>query len=653
MNNLHGWTTADPTSVAIWEHLPSGIRCRLILEDADGQRVTPDAWTPVEEYLPDDAGHSLAHMLLTAGTGEVDVEFAGEGDVAACRICDVHGDNLSAHWEIDTGQEGWQVQMKEQDVTLAPEGAVLPADVTAFLHAQHAVKERTALHGEGLLADPLAALDATLAANTFLLPPANEPVTLSRHLLESTGAWRLPNWQTFLTALGIAYADPLLAVANCRTALRHLAVGSLLGAEATAAGVNGDISNPPVAAYCIWKIYQLTLEHSLLADAYPQLLRWHDWWLNARDGHHDHFLNWASDAEAGMPGHPLYANVPRDPSVGLLRLDDVGLCSLWALDAFSLMRMALALDDLDRATHLEEEIRTIADHVNAALWNPARGSYECRDWDGHFVTSQSATILLAIAGGIPSRTRLERLVGEHLPYEFNTQFLLPTVGSGDAAFSEQLPWRGRVSSLLNFLICEGLRHFGEDVWAERIVLSGLDLLARSWREHRQVFASYHAVSGLGDDIAQDPLAPAGLLFGALGVGMLADVEPWDGLRLGNLCGAEMAVHGLPLHGRHYDVSSTPQGLTVQRDGKAWLETDRPVILRNLLQTDHEITLQAKVAGGGQFRLRVHDLPPKQHVAIRVNGKAAIVIVDAHGIAERIVDLPSAGGQGGSGLARAA
>ena len=652
MDTTHGWVTGDPSSVAIWEHLPSGLRCRLILEDAQGHLLTPDAWTPLEEYLPDAQGHSSAHLLLKAGAGLVDVECAGAGDVSVCHINAIRGDHLSAHWEVDAGA-GWQVRLSGGDAVLAPAGAVLPNDLAEFLHTQRTVARKAVPHGEGLLADPLAAVDAALAANTFLLPDTAELITLSRHAAEAAGHWSIPNWETFLTALGIAYADPALALANCRTALRHLAAGNLLGAEALPAGVRADIANPPVAAYCLWKIYQLSQDSSLLAEAYPLLLRWHDWWPNARDGNADHLLGWASSEEAGMPGHPLYSTVPADPATGVLRLDDVAVSSLWALDAFALMRMALALNDLERATQLEEEVRTLADRMNLALWDPSRGSYQSRDWDGRFLAAQSATMLLAAVGGIPTRTRVGRLVDEHLAQEFNTQFLVPTLGMDDAAFGEQRPWRGRVSALLNYLICEGLRHFGEDVWAERIALSGLRLLAESWRAGKQVFASYNAISGRGDDLAQDPLAPAGVLLGALGIGLLADVEPWDGLRLGNLSGAELGIRGLPLLGHHCDITSSASGLTVRRDGARWLETDRPAILRNLLQSEGEISLQAKVAGGGRLRLRFFGYAPGQRIAIRVNGKAALVITDADGCAERTADLPPSTGASGPGMARVA
>ena len=45
-----------------------------------------------------------------------------------------------------------------------------------------------------------------------------------------------------------------------------------------------------------------------------------------------------------------------------------------------------------------------------------------------------------------------------------------------------------------------------------------------------------------------PLAPTGMLFSALGIGMLIDVEPWNGMRFGNLDGAEMAIDSVLIHG---------------------------------------------------------------------------------------------------------
>lgn len=653
MSALQGWTLWDPSSVTAWEHVPSGIRCRLVLEDSDGRPLAPSGWRPLEDYLPDGQGHALAHLLLSAGDGQVDVECGADGDIAVCRINAVTDARVQAHWVVDGNDTGWQVDAQPREVALAPKGVPLPNDTTVFLHAQRDLARQALPRGHGALATPLEALEATLAANTFTLPDTHELVTLSRHQAEAEGAWRMPNWETFLTALGIAYADPALAAANCRAALRHLAAGDLLGAEATAAGVRADISSPPVAAHAIWKISRLTGDDQLVADAYPILLHWHRWWADTHDGNHNGLLTWADANESGMPGHPLYSEAAIDDATHLLRLVDVGFNSLWLLDAFALMRMALSLNELTTATQLEEEIRGRADQIRVRLWDRHLGCYRSQNWQGLPTDRQSATMLLALSGGIPIREHVGRMLGEHLGQEFSVQHLVPTLGADDAAFGDQQPWRGRVSALLNYLICEGLRHYGEDAWAERITLSGLNLIDASWQKNGGVFENYNAVTGAGDDIAQDPLAPAGLLFSALGIGLLLDIEPWDGLRLGNLQGIEMAVTGLPLQGGFFDVASDAHGLRVRRNGQAWLETDRPAILRNVQVNEREVSLHAKATDGGQLRLKFHGFPAGKAIAVRVNGQAAMVVANTDGMVEHLAELPPAPASGGPGMARVA
>jgi hypothetical protein len=597
----------------------------------------------LEETLPDLAGHSIAHVRLLVDHGEVEYACGGDGDLGACRIMHVLGDNITASWEINGSLDGWQVRREASDVLFAPRQAALPEDAGVFLNAQGELARKGMPRGEWQLQVPLEAMESVLAANTFTLPTINDVLTLSRHQLEQSGAWRVSNWQTFLTALGIAYIDPQLALAECKTALRLLAVDGILGAEYTANGPQRDISNPPVAAYCLWKIFQLTGDASLITEAYPILLRWHDWWWNARDGNHNRLLNWASPDETGMPEHPLYRTAPRDPKTGVLRVDDVGLCSLWALDAFALMRMALRLNDLDQATHLEGELNDISSRLNLMLWDPVQGAFRSRDWDGFPTDRFSATVLLAFIGAVPTRNHAGRLL-DFLGTEFDSPFLIPTLGKDDPDFEDQLPWNGRVSPLLNYLICEGLRQFGQDEVAETVILSGLDLVKSSWQQH-QLFDSYNAMSGQGDDIAQDPLAPTGMLFGALGITMLIDAEPWNGLRMGNLRGVDMAISAFPLQGALYDIASGPWGFSITRNNEPWFDLDRPVIIRNLAQTEHEISCSVKMPGGGPLRLRCYGYQSGDTVSIKVNGKATSAVVNDAGMVECTVDIEPPNGSG--------
>jgi hypothetical protein len=645
MSSANGWTASDPTSPLVWVHHPSGVQCHLQLTTRAGDPLVPTSWEAEDDLLPDAAGESHARMRVWVDGGAVAIECAGHGAVAACQIVEVTGSDIVPQWAVAAPPDGWQVRKEFHAVAVAPADAPLPSDIPAFVATRRAEALAALPHGSGLLEAPLQAAEAALAVNTVLLPDTGERVVLSRHTAVLRGEWRLPNWQTFLSAVGVAYLDPELALDTCRTALARLAHAEILGTEASPAGVDWSISHPPVAAYCLWKVAKLTGEMGLIHEAFPQLLRWHGWWQAYRRGHRPHFLAWASPEESGMPTHPLYAEARADPRAGLLRLDDVGLCSLWTLDAYALMRMALWIGLHDSATQLELEIRELSSRLNLELWDPRGGRYASQDWTGVPTTRQSATALLPLIGRLVARDFLPRLISAHLAVEFNTPYLVPTVGSEDPAFGEQLPWRGRTSALLNYLICEGLRQFGVDDWAERITLSGLACLRRSWGAH-QLFESYNALTGDGDDHPQDPLAPSGILWTALGVGMLIDWEAWYGLRVGNLLGAEMGLSGVRLGGRCYDVATGAFGLTAARDGAPWLAVDRPAIVRNLVEAEGEVSLHLQVAQGGPVGLRLHGYPAGHAVSCKINGVAHPAHADAQGVIALRLTVPATGHWGG-------
>ena len=59
-----------------------------------------------------------------------------------------------------------------------------------------------------------------------------------------------------------------------------------------------------MGALTAWKVYQATRDLRFLAEAYPRLKRWHEWWLNDRgdgkawrDGNGDGLIEWGYDAE--------------------------------------------------------------------------------------------------------------------------------------------------------------------------------------------------------------------------------------------------------------------------------------------------------------------------------------------------------------------
>jgi putative isomerase len=92
-----------------------------------------------------------------------------------------------------------------------------------------------------------------------------------------------------------------------------------------------------------------------LADVYPALVRWHDWWPKARDGNHNGLLEWGSEQnsfngaqlETGWDDNLEYAGAALSGTT--MNADAVDLNSLWSMDAEYLAKIAAALGKAEDA----------------------------------------------------------------------------------------------------------------------------------------------------------------------------------------------------------------------------------------------------------------------------------------------------------------
>ncbi len=61
-------------------------------------------------------------------------------------------------------------------------------------------------------------------------------------------------------------------------------------------GASMDRSQPPVGSLCVWKMHQRHPDdHEFLAEVYPKLVLWHDWWPKYRNNKKDGLLEWGDN----------------------------------------------------------------------------------------------------------------------------------------------------------------------------------------------------------------------------------------------------------------------------------------------------------------------------------------------------------------------
>lgn len=146
-------------------------------------------------------------------------------------------------------------------------------------------------------------------------------------------------------------------------------------------------SMPPVGALAVWKMHEWHPSAEFLAEIYPKLVRWHEWWMRARDGNHNGLLEWGSEQhlwqgaqyETGWDDNVTYIGTRLEGTT--MNADAVDLSSLWSMDAEYLARIAAALGKAEDARRFSKEQADMNRRINERLWNEKLGIYCSRLWE--------------------------------------------------------------------------------------------------------------------------------------------------------------------------------------------------------------------------------------------------------------------------------
>lgn len=718
-----GWNTWDVDHVNAFVYRPGGLEVRFsLVDERTGEVKERFFWKDVRQlgphaaaisdsqsdrpWGPHAAGGSYNQLTLQWGGGEVELEMAGKGAQAVCRVTpgkdcrlglllELHSawgealeqQALADGWSAQLGGARWRIRLTPARPILAasldrplarwmapeaplwvwiePEAGEM--DVSAaerFLDSARQAYASTALRSQGWLRRSAEGLVRSIHWNTIWEPLKGRvctPVSREWCWNEFFGKYVLFDWDTFFCALMAALEAPDLAVANLQAILQEVTPRGFVPNFGSALSRSDDRSQPPVGAYCALKLSGW-LEAggeppAWLEAAYPLLLRWHQWWMGARDGNRDGLLEWGSDPvppetqpfesgtlraamyESGLDNSPMYDDAAFNQQVHTMELADVGLNALYALDAWALGQIAERLSQPE-AAGLMAEYAALGERINRQLWNEAAGIYQNRHWDGRFSEHLSPTNFYPLLAGIVPPERAGRMLREHLmnPEEFWGTFVLPSIARSDAGYrsgemlregisaSQGDYWRGRIWGPMNYLVCEGLRRAGFDEATHALAEKSLALFNLEWESEGHVHENYNDLNGDGDDVSSsNPMYHWGALLAYLAMQELVDYEPWAGWRFGNACGEAAALRNLRWQGRRMDVFTGEDGLRVEVDGQRMLSLERKAWLRAYRQAGSELGFQL-----------VCDQPVKLVLGLLPAG-SQVELISAEGRAMRQVD----------------
>lgn len=329
--------------------------------------------------------------------------------------------------------------------------------------------------------------------------------------------------------------------------------------------VTADRSQPPVGAMCVWKMHERCPDTDFLAEVYPALVRWSEWWFEARDGNGNGLLEWG-DALGEYGGARLetgWDDTPHFDGVEMagtqMTADAVDLNALWSLDSMYLAKIADALERPEDAARHRADHKAMNKRINDNLWNEELGIYCSRNWqdapDGKpsFLTRITPMNLYPLACGAATGERLKRLL-EWLYREdmFWGEWMLPTLPYDDPEWEKQHYWKGHIWPPPNYIVWEGVRQFADPAHRTEFAARSVKLFMKGWNDARICSENYRSDNGAP---ASHPHYTWGALLPVIGVEALCDVDDHFTTipHAGNSIRKAITLCNVPFGGKHYHI----------------------------------------------------------------------------------------------------
>jgi len=261
---------------------------------------------------------------------------------------------------------------------------------------------------------------------------------------------------------------------------------------APAKSAASEVTQPPLFAWVISRIFLSPPDRVFLKEAYPRLKKYLRWLYRNRDLDGDGLLEWKISGspvcrcgESGLDNSPRFDHLR--PGVPMAAID---------LNCFAVSEMEHLADLAESVGCRPDAVRWRQERekrvrlINERLWDEKDGLYYDRDRNGRRRKVKTAAVFLPLWAGVADPDQAARLV-EHLENkrQFASPFPVPSTAMDDPAFTDDM-WRGPVWINCNYLVIEGLRRYGYRAAARRIALKTLREIAR-WYGKRGVFFEYY------------------------------------------------------------------------------------------------------------------------------------------------------------------
>jgi len=268
-------------------------------------------------------------------------------------------------------------------------------------------------------------------------------------------------WDSAFHAIGWRHLDASLSKEMLDAILAVQRGDGFIPLSASPRGAESEFTQPPILAYGVKKVYEVSPDVSWVESVYPKLAAYVKWDLQHRDLDGGGLCEWKIEeslicrsGESGMDNSPRF-----DQAVPL---DAVDFNSFLAMECETLAEFANTLGKHEESAEWRALHANLCRLINERLWSDEQEFY-C-DFDAatqqHSPILSSCGFLPLLCGAVPKEK--VGILLRHLqdPKMFGTEFPVPSISAKNhQAYSKDM-WRGPTWININWLIAQGLERYG-------------------------------------------------------------------------------------------------------------------------------------------------------------------------------------------------
>lgn len=250
-----------------------------------------------------------------------------------------------------------------------------------------------------------------------------------------------------------------------------------------------EVTQPPVIAWGVQKLYQKTNDRDFLRECYPKLEQYLLWNMQHRmtpDGlfywHIDRSSVHCRCDESGMDNSPRFD--------GVAEMDCIDFSCYMLHEAEMMVQICAELQN-GQESFWADVYAKLKKRISTLLWDDSDGLfYDRRPDTGELQKVKSVASFLPLFAGACTSSQAESLVQQlQNDQTFGTPFGIPSIAVDDPTYGTDM-WRGPVWINFNYMIAEGLKRYDYRKEADELIRSTVNEIAR-WYLTDGVFFEFY------------------------------------------------------------------------------------------------------------------------------------------------------------------